>query len=223
MDVKEEVLEIVQQILSLLRLPQARARMIAHRYGIPWHQVEDLSARLTSETEELLVRAQRELGHVDSFRFFPLMDSIDEMFMGCQSPIEELFLATFDDQRFAVSWERAFILDFPVEGLPAGAGNKCAQTESGGLYMQYPVGKYRVDFALMCHGEDQPGIAIELDGHAFHERTKEQAQRDKSRDRVIQADGWHMLRFTGSEVWSDPAKCVSEVLSVGKRMREARR
>lgn len=35
------------------------------------------------------------------------------------------------------------------------------------------------------------------------ERTKEQARRDKSRDRAMVKDGWRVLRFTGSEVYAN--------------------
>lgn len=65
---------------------------------------------------------------------------------------------------------------------------------------------YRLDFAV-THAR----IAVEVDGHDFHERTKEQAARDKSRDRALQAEGWRVLRFTGSEVWNDPRRCAKEV------------
>lgn len=56
-------------------------------------------------------------------------------------------------------------------------------------------------------------LCVELDGHDFHERTKEQAKRDKSRDRELQASGWVVLRFTGSEVFNDPYECASETMS----------
>ena len=40
-------------------------------------------------------------------------------------------------------------------------------------------------------------IVVELDGHDYHERTKEQADYDKSRDRSIPAAG-HGLAIYGS-------------------------
>jgi very-short-patch-repair endonuclease len=58
-------------------------------------------------------------------------------------------------------------------------------------------------------------VAIECDGHDFHEKTKEQARKDKRRDRVFLAEGLPVLRFTGSEIHRDPtaiAKEVGEVL-----------
>lgn len=61
------------------------------------------------------------------------------------------------------------------------------------------------------------GIVLEVDGHAFHERTKEQATRDKARDRLLQSRGYKVFRFTGSDVWKDAFGCaaiaISEVMS----------
>lgn len=80
------------------------------------------------------------------------------------------------------------------------------------LVGQLPVtaggSNYRLDFAV---APESHKVAIEVDGHDFHERTKEQAARDKARDRALQADGWKVLRFTGSEVWNDPHRCALEV------------
>lgn len=56
-------------------------------------------------------------------------------------------------------------------------------------------------------------VIVECDGHEFHERTKEQASRDRERDRILQLQGLHVLRFTGSDIWQDVFKCAEEVLS----------
>ena len=61
----------------------------------------------------------------------------------------------------------------------------------------------------------QPKVAIELDGHDFHERTKEQVALRNERDRSApQADGWTVLHFSGSELVRDPLKCVQSVLTL---------
>lgn len=83
------------------------------------------------------------------------------------------------------------------------------------LYCQFPVTlrdrDIRLDFALFSSRSGMK-IDVEVDGHDFHERTKEQAQSDKSRDRLLQSMGWQVLRYTGSEVWRDAASCAFEVL-----------
>lgn len=47
-------------------------------------------------------------------------------------------------------------------------------------------------------------VAIEFDGHEFHERSKEQVARRNHRDRVLQIAGWTALHFSGSEFHADP-------------------
>jgi hypothetical protein len=71
----------------------------------------------------------------------------------------------------------------------------------------------RVDFVLRQDGF-QYSLAIEVDGHDFHEKTKEQAARDKARDRKLTAHGYHIIRFTGSEVYADPIACWAEVMHI---------
>lgn len=87
---------------------------------------------------------------------------------------------------------------------------------------QAQISTYRVDFVVTHHllgsGEDDPqteaSVVIECDGHDFHERTKEQASRDKARDRRLQALGYQVFRFTGSDLYQRPIECAEEVLNL---------
>lgn len=72
--------------------------------------------------------------------------------------------------------------------------------------LQHEVDRYRLDFAFV-----NERVAVECDGHDFHERTKEQAAHDRRRDRAMTAAGWKTLRFTGSEIHRDAAACANEV------------
>jgi very-short-patch-repair endonuclease len=84
----------------------------------------------------------------------------------------------------------------------------------GSIFPQAKIGDYRVDF-LLLHSkglEGVGGIVIECDGHEFHEKTKEQAAKDKARDRDLQERGYKVFRFSGSEIWRDPFACAREVL-----------
>ena len=58
------------------------------------------------------------------------------------------------------------------------------------------------------------GVVVECDGHNFHERTKEQAARDRRRDREIQERGFKVARFTGAEIWADPFGCAAQALTM---------
>lgn len=94
------------------------------------------------------------------------------------------------------------------------------------------TGKYTIDFRVDLLGYlmntdcglrfsdeakftiDQPRLGIEVDGHIWHEKTKEQVQNDKERERFLISNEWKLLRFTGSEVFRDPTKCLEEVDSI---------
>lgn len=54
-------------------------------------------------------------------------------------------------------------------------------------------------------------IAIEVDGHEFHERTKEQVAHRDARDRDLQADGWRVFHVSGSAFHRDPEGCVYRI------------
>lgn len=93
------------------------------------------------------------------------------------------------------------------------------------LVPQHPViacgNRYRIDFLLQPNyermrrlydaGLDWPKIAVELDGHDFHERTREQVTHRNARDRDLQCDGWIVLHYSGSELVRDPEACVGDV------------
>lgn len=62
-------------------------------------------------------------------------------------------------------------------------------------------------------------LAVEVDGHDYHERTKEQASRDRRRDRDLQSIGVPTMRFTASEVYhdEDSSLCYQAWRAVWKR------
>lgn len=74
---------------------------------------------------------------------------------------------------------------------------------------------YEVDFAFSYGGRysRQPWtpIAIEVDGHEFHERTRAQVARRDQRDRALQAAGWKVFHFSYAEFMASPLRCVTEV------------
>ena len=84
------------------------------------------------------------------------------------------------------------------------------------VFPQVTVGDYRIDFLILhLDGPDGlGGVVVECDGHDYHERTKEQAARDKARDRDLQEQGYKVFRFTGSEIWRDAIGCADQALRV---------
>ncbi|MDB5612127.1 MAG: hypothetical protein JWP25_9027 [Bradyrhizobium sp.] len=80
------------------------------------------------------------------------------------------------------------------------------------LEPQAQIGRFRVDFFISVPANMSRRLVVECDGHDFHERTKEQAARDRSRDRALQMAGYEIFRFTGSELHRDPKACAMEVM-----------
>lgn len=61
---------------------------------------------------------------------------------------------------------------------------------------------FMLDMAIMTKGRK---LAIECDGEAYHSG-REKAARDRRRDNALNAGGWHVLRFSGGEIWHNPMK-----------------
>jgi very-short-patch-repair endonuclease len=111
---------------------------------------------------------------------------------GISSPIEQIFLMEWHflkvDEQYGVKIrpQRELKLD--------------GQSYTIDFMVESPNGKVR--------------LAVELDGHDFHERTKEQAAHDRARERAIVRHGYAIFRFTGSEVFRNPRRCVEEVVAM---------
>lgn len=69
---------------------------------------------------------------------------------------------------------------------------------------------YRIDFLFVVGPRPafRKAIAIECDGHEWHEKTKEQVARDKRRDRRLLADGIPSVRFSGAEIHANAEECA---------------
>lgn len=130
--------------------------------------------------------------------------------IGTQSPIEEMLAG-------ALLWVNLDWLGFPTASMYG--GHKGLLEAHGAedelafyIETQVPIGAYKVDFLLWTSfGRKAFGVVVECDGHDFHEKTKEQAARDKKRDREILCAGFPTLRFTGSEIFRSPIECAHQV------------
>lgn len=122
----------------------------------------------------------------------------------CESPIEAaLFRGFVARYLYNRTWRFAsYTPRVPIE------------TEySATVHIQHRVKHYRLDFAIevrLPNGSIR-WIAVECDGHDFHERTPEQATRDKKRDRDLSLEGFTVLRFTGKEIYANPFEKAAEI------------
>lgn len=125
--------------------------------------------------------------------------------LGTESPIENLFFrAVIVANCIGVSWFRLAI-------------GPTAPKDNAVLVMETQAslhGILRADFLFTVTSDDGviSRLVVECDGHEFHERTKEQAERDRSRDRALQERGYTVFRFTGSELHRDAFACARQVL-----------
>lgn len=119
-----------------------------------------------------------------------------------QSPIEKIFITAFELYCEYFKNEKIFLFSqFEV---------KCKEK------------KYIVDFEF--HSDDylehlllgdkiknnKFKLAIECDGYAFHQKTKEQVQRDNEREFDLKMEGYDVLRFSGTQIYNNPVKCAED-------------
>lgn len=135
-------------------------------------------------------------------------ESLIQMFprdsgMKVDSKIEELFISCFNACRVALMVR-----------------------DSVRPMTQVKIDRYLIDWSV--HLSNGKKLAVELDGHNFHEKTKEQASKDKKNDRVLVSNGYTLIRFSGSDVWNNPFECCREtvdhihILEHGQTLRAAK-
>lgn len=109
-----------------------------------------------------------------------------------ESPIERIaFYEIFD-------WVFSYMMDDIIE-----------------LDVQRRFGRYRTDIYVCCsYNNSKLEIVVECDGHEFHEKTKEQASRDKRRDRYFTKLGIVTLRYSGSEIVNNPSVITADIQEI---------
>lgn len=176
--------------------------------------------RFPNDTTERIEKAKHAWCEAHDATLFPALNSA---LSRSESPIEKLFLLHLIGNQALRADSPPFYLFHllapdEIDRLVAGGGaylsTVVAAGDLGYLHVQPgcpdPDKKtvYRLDFGIGIEGTR---VAVELDGHEWHEKTKEQAARDKRRDRILSTHGWLVLHFTGSEIFRDVRRCVKEV------------
>ncbi|MBF0502792.1 MAG: DUF559 domain-containing protein [Candidatus Riflebacteria bacterium] len=157
-------------------------------------------------------------------------DLLKMAFQSCESPIEIHFISAFI---CAAAVNDIAIQVYNNHSQQLLTSSQESDFDGFIIKPQYELSGYRCDFLIeyastepdferpvkTAGGLEIPGfkklrtsVIVECDGHDFHEKTKHQAARDKKRDRNIQSTGFHILRFTGSEIWKSPVGCAQEVI-----------
>lgn len=139
---------------------------------------------------------------------------------GCESPVEKILVADI------ATCFGLRVRTKPTRSLYGPAPN--THPDLDGIFsitveIQKPIhtmnSSYRADiYAYLTRywhrHQRQPEwgkLVIEVDGHDYHDRTKEQASRDRKRDREMKLADYEVLRFTGSDVYRDSQQCTSDI------------
>lgn len=160
-----------------------------------------------SKIDELVQSAKDDVVH-------QIWHDLDWSMSRCDSPIEKLFAAAM------IHPSTCSQFDYRLDLLEPRSGKleHCQVAPIGHtifMWQQIGVGPYRVDFLLdVFPNVGLPKLVVECDGHDFHERTKEQAQRDKARDRYLVGQGLRVVRFTGSEIFADPVAAADQAIQI---------
>lgn len=186
------------------------------------NEERDALGRWHEEERQALQRRQEYLG---------------ELFEYCDSPLEQIFLLallrhlnTIGLEYNVVPWQVATVpyLDCAGYGVP-GVTNLALRIFPQGAVQRgtrptrfSPEGVpiwLRIDFLFELVDLDSSSlarreIALEIDGHDFHEKTKEQARRDKERDRFLTMRDMKLLRYTGREINTNPGNALKDVFTV---------
>lgn len=168
---------------------------------------------MTRDDPETKKRIQALVDHRLRDLHTELEETLGELHECSESPIERIMAARllFVGYGYGRSsgWNRTW-----VYGLNDGPGGKGPYIGDCDIVIvpQAEIGAFRVDFVLLFRvGEKLARYVIECDGHDFHERTKEQAAKDKKRDRVLQSMGYQVFRYTGSEIWRNADDLLGEL------------
>ena len=150
---------------------------------------------------------------------------LEYLYNSTESPIEKAMACALS----LVAHEKAANVRFKTNGNTFGDFDE--DPDFIQISTQEKIGKYRVDFLItytesvpdfdnkttMKDGVVIPGVKtettsliVECDGHDFHDRTKEQASRDRARDRELKKLGYEVFRYTGSDIWADVYGCATE-------------
>ena len=120
------------------------------------------------------------------------------LFNQCDSPIEKIFLLVMEMYRCTHNVHFEIYPQYKI------------QTEKGEYIADFLISFSDYYIATGYYPENNIELIVECDGHDFHEKTKEQVKRNNERDLALKKAGYEVLHFSGSQIYNDYVKCVSE-------------
>ena len=136
-------------------------------------------------------------GNCGDYRMMQEMALID-----CESPIEQLL--SLEMENLNLKFIREYNPYVDIVDIEKQVKIKCGKKS------------YRVDFLIpvIYKNRENKCFIIECDGYEFHQKTKEQVEKDNIRQRDLQKEGYEVIRFSGTEIWHRPYDCAREILNI---------
>lgn len=158
--------------------------------------------------EKISAEVSGRIANIQEDEFLKWHFLVEEIQARSRSPIEARMGAYLVTDRTLAAYGAPSLTDLP-EGLVTESKIMVGGNNTM-IIPQQRIGIYTVDFAIVFPMMERR-VVVECDGHDFHEKTKEQASKDKARDRALLAYGWPVMRFSGSDIWNRGAECAAEV------------
>lgn len=112
-----------------------------------------------------------------------------------ESPIEQIFITAFELYLIFNQKEDVFLF---------------SQKEIKVNDKKYIVDFYFEKDEYVNKFNTDKKIIIECDGYEFHQKTKEQVQKDNEREYNLKMAGYEILRFSGTQIYNNPFKCAED-------------
>lgn len=142
------------------------------------------------------------------YDYFAIIDN-------CASPIEQIFYIAYIF--YVLKFEDIKVDDYSLSFLLL--EEICSQ-----YTIIWEDKKYNVDFVLDFSRKNKNGeyiypfikklkYAIELDGFDYHS-SKQQMNYDYERENNLKIQGYNVIRFTGSQLYTNPYKCIYNLIKI---------
>lgn len=130
-----------------------------------------------------------------------------------KSPIEKIFITAFEMYIHMSNKEEFFL--FPQEKVQI--DNKTYYAD-----FMFKADEYLTKLIL---GKEIRNynykLIIECDGYEFHQKTRQQVQKDNEREYDLKMAGYEILRFSGSQIYNEPLKCAEDTYNyIMKKIKE---
>jgi hypothetical protein len=178
--------------------PERQSTKSTSSIGSPWvFPKSEASWKTEFFTKHASAAIERRL----AYQRFEFIDHLYKNISRTESPLEASFVACLMALPELMDWE-AITWRCQHEVEVDGRGYR--------LDIVFEASEFSGPFTSIT-GPLCPLIALELDGHEFHEKTKEQVTHRNRRDRDLQSAGWTVLHVSGSEFNRDPQRVTQEI------------